>query len=52
MNNTENVYGINGEKVGVIVREGGEWVAYNLSDVEAYRGPSHNVACWTLQDRE
>lgn len=43
------VYGSNGEKVGTIVREGAEWVAYSLSDLEVYRGSSHNLAAWTLQ---
>jgi hypothetical protein len=51
MNTTEAVFGINGEKVGVLVKEGAEWVAYNLSDIEVYRGNCANTACWTLQDR-
>jgi hypothetical protein len=51
MNMEETVYGINGEKVGTVVREGSEWAAYNLSDYEVYRGASANTATWTLQDR-
>lgn len=51
MNHEETVYGISGEKVGMLVREGADWVAYNMSDFEVYRGPSASIACWTLQDR-
>jgi hypothetical protein len=51
MNNSETVYGIDGAKVGVVVLEGTDWVAYSLSDLEVYRGPSANIACWTLQGR-
>lgn len=51
MTNDETVYGINGSKVGTLVREGAEWVAYSLSDLEVYRGPCANLACWTLQGR-
>lgn len=47
-NNSETVYGINGEKVGVVEEEGGEFVAYNLSDLEVYRGTFLN-ACRSLQ---
>lgn len=52
MNTTETVYGINGDKVGTVVREGSDWVAYSLSDLEVYRGPCANLAAWTLQGRE
>lgn len=52
MNNANTVYGIDGGKVGVVVQEGNEWVAYNMSDMEVYRGTSANVAAWTLQGRE
>ena len=48
---TQTVYGLDGEKAGVLVREGAEWVTYNLSDVEVYRGQSALQACWTLQGR-
>lgn len=48
---TESVFGICGEKVGVVVQEGGEWVAYNMSDVEVYRGLGYLEAAWTLQGR-
>jgi hypothetical protein len=51
MNTAETVYGIGGDVVGVLVKEGSEWVAYNLSDIEVYRGDSANQACWVLQDR-
>ncbi len=49
--NNEAVYGIDGSKVGTLVQEGADWVAYSLSDIEVYRGPSANIACWTLQGR-
>jgi hypothetical protein len=48
---TETVFGEGDSKVGVVVREGQEWAAYNLSDIEVYRGTSYLLACWTLQDR-
>jgi len=48
MNSAETVYGIDGSKVGVVVKEGSEWVAYNLSDIEVYRGAGFSEACWTL----
>jgi len=44
-NNTETVSDIHGNKVGVVECDGGEWVAYNLSDIEVYRGPSFTAAC-------
>lgn len=49
--NNETVFGLSGEKVGCVVREGNEWVAYTISDVEAYRGADYLLACWTLQGR-
>lgn len=45
----ETVYSDKGvTKVGVVVREGCEWVAYDLSDFEVYRGSSYLMAVWTL----
>jgi hypothetical protein len=51
MNSAEQhtVYGFDGSKVGVVVKEGSDWAAYNLSDIEVYRGPWYTVACHTLQ---
>lgn len=46
--NLETVYGVDGSKVGVTVREGSDWVAYNLSDVEVYRGNDGLLAAWVL----
>lgn len=46
----KTVYDINGDKVGVVEHEGDEWVAYNLSDIEVYRGRGFLDACWKLQD--
>lgn len=49
--NTETIYGADGSKVGTVTFEGTEWVAYTMGDVEAYRGVSFLLACWTLQGR-
>lgn len=53
MNNENNggdkVFGFNGEFVGTVVREGGEWVAYGLNDIEQYRGPHYMAACDSLR---
>lgn len=48
----ETVYNIAGEKVGVVVKEGSEFVSYDISDFEVYRGPSANLAAWTLNRPE
>jgi hypothetical protein len=49
MNSENTVLDIHGNKVGVVVREGNEWAAYSLSDLEVYRGRDYLLACWTLQ---
>lgn len=38
-------------QVGIVVRECGEWAAYDMSDFEVYRGPSYSQACEACRGR-
>ena len=36
---TDTIFTYAGDKAGTVVREGADYVAYNMSDMEVYRGP-------------